>query len=414
MSIIYLIIFILVVSCFAINFKRTLIIYAPFKFILHNTICLYDSGQYISLDLAICIMALFIFISKYHLKLIKEPKYLTFACSLYCLSTFIFGCNPRLALNILLYEPITAIAYFLMLSSLIESKKDLLLLIKSSCIVSLILCLDAFIDYTINFNPIIYIEKTQAREHFWYSANDVARAGMSRTTSFMPHSIAMGTLAALLFGIFSILYIQFDIIRNKKLVLLNLICLPLVVILSNSRTPIITILCFIPLLLSPRVSKKTRLLFFTIIGIAFFAFKDYFMWMYNSIFNEDKVEVAGSTTTLRESQWEIALYYFLNNPLLGMGNEFIIGNFENEKDVMGMESVWFPLLYQQGLVGLVGYISFILAGLISVLKSNWMFITYVIAWIAAITFSSQVGISIFLFAFGILISNKSYLLKNTH
>lgn len=410
MSILYLLVFLFVVFCFINDFKKSLIIYAPFKLVFHNYICLYDLGQYITLDLAISLVVFFLYIKKYGMNF-SVPNYLKIAGIIYCISSIIYGCNPRFAINLVLYEPITAVMYVFMLYKIVNNKSDLLLIINSLVVVALILCFDGVIDIVFKYNPIISIEQMAAGEHFWHSENDITRAGMDRTTSFMPHSISMGSLAALLMGTFMIIYLKFSEFRKNRMLLLSLLLLPIIIVFSNSRTPLLTFVCFLPLLFTFKVSMNTKLLMIMGGLVCLYMFFDYFVWMYNSIFNESKVEVAGSDTDLRQRQLELAIFYFLKEPIFGMGNQFQILNFENANDAAGMESVWFQLLYLQGIVGTGSYIVMLISGIRSAWVNNKQFLFFVMAWIAAITFSSQVGLSIFLFMLVILICEKSNLLN---
>ena len=411
MSILYLILFVIISILFVKDFKRTLILYAPFKLIFHNSIFLYDASQGITLDLLISFVALIVYISKYGWHIANVSRILRVALVIYTISLIIYGINPKFALfRIVLYEPITAVCYILMLYSVLTNRKDIIMLLKAFCLVACILVIDGMIDIITGVNPIIEIEKSQAGERFIHSPNETMRAGMKRTTSFMPHSISMGVLAALLWGIFAILYLQSKSVQRKKLILFCLITLPLIVIFSNSRTPLITIVCFVPLILSRKVSKWKKFLLLLIAIACLFTFSNYFQWMYDSVFNEEKIDVGGSTTDLRSRQFELALFYFSKEPLLGMGNDFRILKFESVNDAAGMESVWFQLLYLQGIVGTGAYIFLILAGFVRIIKSNKKFTCFVLAWIAAITFSSQVGLSIYMFLIGVLFAEKSYLL----
>lgn len=411
MSYLYLILFVTISVLFIRDFKRTLILYAPFKLMFHSSIFLYDASQGLTLDLLISFVALIVYINRFGWRIANVSKMLHTALVVYTISLVIYGINPKFALfRIVLYEPITAVCYALMLYSVLTTKKDLIMLLKAFCFVGCILVVDGMIDITTGINPIIEIEKSQAGERFIHSDNEMMRAGMKRTTSFMPHSISMGVLAALLWGIFAILYLQFKSVQRKKLILFCLITLPLIVIFSNSRTPLITIACFVPLILSRKVSKWKKILLLLIAIACLFTFSNYFQWMYDSVFNEEKIDVSGSTTDLRSRQLELALFYFSKEPLLGMGNDFQILNFESVNDAAGMESVWFQLLYLQGIIGTGAYIFLIIAGLIRVIKSNRNFICFVLAWIAAITFSSQVGLSIYMFLIGVLFAEKSHLL----
>ena len=151
-------------------------------------------------------------------------------------------------------------------------------------------------------------------------------------------------------------------------------------------------------------------LFIAVLGIIAINYS-YFEWMYNSIFNESSVDVGGSTTDLRERQFDIALYCFLENPLTGKGVDFNVLDYENQYDAMGMESVWFILFMLKGLVGVVSYVYFILTGFVSFLKYNKTFWLFTLAWLVSITFSSQEGVSLFLYCIFILMSYKIYTLN---
>ena len=65
-------------------------------------------------------------------------------------------------------------------------------------------------------------------------------------------------------------------------------------------------------------------------------------------------DAGGSSTEMRMVQFSIALRFFLQSPLFGQGMEFNPTLFYNE--FYGGESVWLPLLANQGMVGLTGYL----------------------------------------------------------
>lgn len=410
MSFFYLLVFLFFALSFSFNFRKTLLCYAPIKLILNNGICLYDNVQYLPLDLAISSVAVAVYALTKKNKKNKIPTLLLISCCIYCLSTFIFGSFPRFAAVIFFNEPISDILYCLLLFKVISNKSDLNVIIKGLCIVSIVLIMDGTIDLLTGVNPIIEFETWLSGEHFWHSENEEMRGGLPRTTSFMPHSVSMGSLAALLWGVLLIIYSYDKSYRKNKLFLTSLFLLPLMIIFSNSRTPIITMLCFLPVLISSKIGFGIRQSVILLLLFLSIYFSDYLLWIYNSIFNESSTNVAGSTTELRESQFNLAMYYFLQEPIWGMGNSFNILDYEAENDAMGMESVWFPLFYLRGLVGVVPYILMLLTGIYIFFKSRKNFVWFAIAWIASTIFSSQVGISIYLYLIVIVLSLKLRLL----
>lgn len=415
MSLLYL--FILFVTLFFLerNFDKTIIGYAPFKIMLHRGILLYDGSMAIILDMVISAFVLLLYMTrrnKYRDSTI--PNFIVLGGVIFSIGEFIHGLNPRFALNIFFYEPIATFSYAYVLFKVIRTKEQLSQLIKGFMIVGAILVIDAVIDVTTGYNIITEIEKTQSGNRLWISENDVNRAGMARTTSFMPHSIAMGTIAVFIWAIVVIILVRYPryLLVNKKLLYLVIVGLPVCMLLANSRTTILTALCFTPLFFKRNFifSKKGLALLIGLFALVI-ANSSYFEWMYNSIFNESSVDVSGSTTDLRERQFDIALYYFLENPLTGKGVDFNVLDYENQNDAMGMESVWFILFMLKGLVGVVSYVYFILTGFVSFLKYNKIFWLFTLAWLVSITFSSQEGVSLFLYCIFILMSYKIYTLN---
>lgn len=415
MSIIYLLILIIVFLALNKNYEKTVILYAPFKLMLHRGILLYDGSMAIILDMVISAFVLLLYMTrrnKYRDSTI--PNFIVLGGLIFCIGEFIHGLNPRFALNIFFYEPIATFTYAYVLFKIIRNKEQLSQLIKGFMIVGAILVIDAVIDVTTGYNIITEIEKTQGGNRLWISENDVNRAGMARTTSFMPHSIAMGNIAVFIWGIVITIMLRYpEYIKTKKsLLYFVLIGLPVCMLFANSRTTILTAICFAPFFLKKKMifSKMGMVLFIAVLGIIAINYS-YFEWMYNSIFNESSVDVGGSTTDLRERQFDIALYYFLENPLTGKGVDFNVLDYENQNDAMGMESVWFILFMLKGLVGVVSYVYFILTGFVSFLKYNKTFWLFTLAWLVSITFSSQEGVSLFLYCIFILMSYKIYTLN---
>ena len=407
MSFLYLLIFLLIASSFLWNFNKTLLVYAPFKLILHSNIYLYDANFALNLDMAISSFAFILFLIKGN-RIKGIPSYISYAFVLYCVSWFVYGLYPRFAPNAFFYEPITSILYVMMLFSSVYDKQSIKILLYSFIVVASILVIDALIDVIFGVNLITQITSSQGGGRYWISENDIQRAGMQRTTSFMPHSIAMGTLAALLWGMFVLVYSKFpQYIPSSKMTKFLLSTLPFCVLFANSRTSICVFICFFLLFLNfKQIFTKKSLGLLLIVICLFILFPQYLIWMYNSIFHESEVNVAGSTMDLRERQSDIAITYFFKNPILGNGIDFDLLRYEKKDDVMGMESLWFDLMYHRGLMGLIPYVVLMITGFYVMWRTNRWFTLFFFAWIISITMSSQVSISSFLFVFMIFLSYK--------
>ncbi len=416
MSILYFFIFLLVAFSLLRDFDKTVVYYAPFKLILHRGICIYDASFEVIFDMLISIVAFLVFFTRSaRYKKSDIPKFIMWGAIAFCVGVFVHGMHPRFAFNIFFYEPIATFSYVYVLFKVVRTKNQLSKLIKGFMIVGAILIFDAVLDVIFDFNIITEIEKTQQGDNLWISDNDVNRAGMIRTTSFMPHSIAMGTIAVFIWGIVIVMMLRFPkyLNFNRSLLYLTVVGLPVCMLFANSRTTILTALCFAPFFLKRSImfSRKGFILLVGLVALVF-ANSTYFEWMYNSIFNESSVEVGGSTTDLRDRQLAIAMFYFFQNPLTGMGVDFNVLDYENKYDAMGMESVWFTLFMLQGLVGVVTYVYFIFTGFVSFFKYNKSFWVFTLAWLVNITLSSQEGVSMFLYCIFILLSYKLYYFEN--
>lgn len=416
MSILYLLIFLLVVFSLSRDFDKTVVYYAPFKLILHDGILLYDASFAVNLDMAISAVVFLVFFTRRaRYKNSYIPKFIMWGAIVFCMGVFVHGLNPRFAFNIFFYEPICTFSFIYVLFKIVRTKRQLSKLIKGFMLVGVILIFDAVIDVIFGYNIITEIEKAQGGDRLIISVNDVNRAGMIRTTSFMPHSIAMGTIAVFIWSIVIVTMFRFPqyLNVNKGLLFLIVFGLPVCMMFANSRTTILTALCFAPLFLKKDFlfSEKGFILLVGLVALVV-ANLTYFEWMYNSIFNEKSVDVSGSTTDLRERQLTIAMFYFLQSPLTGMGVDFNVLDYENQYDAMGMESEWFTLFMLRGLVGVVTYVYFILTGLVSFLKYNKIFWLFTPAWLVTITLSSQQAVSMFLYCIFILLSYKLYYFEN--
>ena len=416
MSILYLFIFLIVVILLIKDFDRTIIYYAPFKLVLHSGIRLYDASFAINLDMAISFAALILFILKAsEYRSTHLPKFIVVGGLVFCFGYFIHGMNPRFAFNVFFYEPITTISFMYILFKVVRSEGQLSSLIKGFIIVGAILIVDAVVDVIFNFNVITEIEKSQGGGRLWISDNDTSRTGIARTTSFMPHSIAMGTIAVFIWAIVVVVLFNFPrFIKVKKPMLyFILVGLPLCMLYANSRTTILTAICFTPLFLKKNLffSKMGFALLIAVIVLVIVN-NTYFEWVYNSIFNEKTTTITGSSYDLREKQFEIAMFYFLQNPLTGKGVDFDVLKYANQFDAMGMESEWFTLLMLRGLVGVVTYLYLIITGLISFFKYNRIFWMFTFAWLVNITFSSQEGLSMFLYCIFILLCYKIHIFES--
>ena len=94
-----------------------------------------------------------------------------------------------------------------------------------------------------------------------------------------------------------------------------------------------------------------------ICGISFLYMGQYLNEIHNSIINSNDAQM-GSSTDMRDMQTEIAFYYFLQSPIWGNGVSFLFDYVALiDENILGGESVWYSLLVERGLIGVIAYLS---------------------------------------------------------
>lgn len=117
-------------------------------------------------------------------------------------------------------------------------------------------------------------------------------------------------------------------------------------------------------------------------------FIDYFQDVFSSISDTEKV--SGSNADMRENQFDICFYHFLKYPLYGNGIsytwEFALAF---DKTLNGAESLWIPILIDQGILGCLAIISMYIVTAIYLIKSgNQKFIFVLLGFLIFNTMSS--------------------------
>lgn len=271
-------------------------------------------------------------------------------------------------------------------------KKTLSVFIKTSFIITSCICFYSLIE-TITFtNPYInwiidkklYIGETKFI--------DTIRFGMKRSQSVFPMHT---TLAGFCINLSWFLYLAYKktYIKNSILTFCIIILSFLCVFFTGARSGILGILfCFALIFLYERVNKKHIFLFLILSIAIFFITEDYLNEIIGSF--TDTESTNGSNTDMRKEQLAISLLLFEQSPVFGNGFGFAltVGN-QLYPELYGAESLWFNILINYGIIGLISYsLLFIYAIVFTVKQKNPILILYVLGFLAAQTLSSVPGI----------------------
>lgn len=175
-------------------------------------------------------------------------------------------------------------------------------------------------------------------------------------------------------------------ISKKKLIIIIALA-SICCFLTGSRSSIIS-LCIglAPLAIA---NKKYIFLVPIIFCICAYCMPDYFSTIFSSIVDSDNSNVGGSNADLRERQLDASLYYMYSSPKgafwghgLGYTNDYLIGNVS---DLAGAESLWFRLMIDQGILGILVMVYFFVYSIFILFKVNKFMPFMVLAFLCAKT-----------------------------
>lgn len=354
MTLLYILFFIWVLFILF-DFKKAVLCYAPFKILFYYDVRLTAALPF---DMAIILLIAFCFFvkrkeySKLHFPFTRGYMVYAIIYSIGCIiPVFMINRIPSTVISILLYSYI----YFQCLRNI----RDVKLAAAVYMLFSLFLVGNGMLELFTHKCPVDdwirsmpFIDK----EHAWDTDFDELRFGLPRIKSFMPFSITYGVACAILLSL--PFYLVFENFRKsllmRLLVPMSLVFLLIGVITSASRSPILGIVVLLSyLFLDKELFKryKTKILLLLLL-IAVFIWP----FIYDnimSILNPKAADaIGGSSMDMRIVQYSIAFDYMMQSPLFGLGKETQI----NDILFFGGESIWLPLMINNGILGVFGYI----------------------------------------------------------
>lgn len=354
MTLLYILFFIWVLFILF-DFKKAVLCYAPFKILFYYDVRLTAALPF---DMAIMLLIAFCFFvkrkeySKLHFPFTRGYMVYAIIYSIGCIiPVFMINRIPSTVISILLYSYI----YFQCLRNI----RDVKLAAAVYMLFSLFLVGNGMLELFTHKCPVDdwirsmpFIDK----EHAWDTDFDELRFGLPRIKSFMPFSITYGVACAILLSL--PFYLVFENFRKsllmRLLVPMSLVFLLIGVITSASRSPILGIVVLLSyLFLDKELFKryKTKILLLLLLIAVF-------MWPFiydniMSILNPKAADaIGGSSMDMRIGQYSIAFDYMMQSPLFGLGKETQI----NDILFFGGESIWLPLMINNGILGVFGYI----------------------------------------------------------
>lgn len=349
-------------------FKNSFFSFVVLCTILNPGIAIRFAPPSISVDLILTLYFFTKFLSNNKYRS-SEPFFFKRPFVLLSLSYLISG---LLAISFVSFSGITTTLNFVitkaikvyMLWNLITGKEDIIRIVRHYMIVFSLIFVYGVFEYLTQSNPIMTFEYSMIPEQYaesklFVSDMDGLRGGRTRLQSLLSIHIEYGVSAILfLFFVLKISKYKFTHISDVKkwgYVVASFLCL----YFSNSKTPLVVL----PIFILPFL-KGRRVVAFCVVSITLLLFfhSQIAEYVYANLIDPDAFDInntdmsKGSSLYMRVIQLQVSINAFLQAPLFGNGLRYASAVLANKDPlIFGAESVWFKLLIEQGLFGLIAY-----------------------------------------------------------
>lgn len=212
-----------------------------------------------------------------------------------------------------------------------------------------------------------------------YNMDEAFRYGVKRIQAVFIHSTALGYYCALVISFFMLFVSKrFRILYGISESLYFLVIAGLIVtaFLTGTRSAIIPIAIVLAWKYKSEIFKVKNLLGYTaifciVVFLASTYLADYLNSILESVLNTNDNAV-GSSTDMRFTQFEIAFYYWAQAPLLGNGAGYTFEVVTPQNiEMYGAESIWMPLLIDNGIIGCIAYLMCYVSALKYILSNKF-------------------------------------------
>lgn len=260
-----------------------------------------------------------------------------------------------------------------------RDKKNIKLFFKIAIILSLIVIIYSLVEVVTKSNP--YVNLCLSQNVFAGQLIEDVRFGFKRCQAFFAYHETLGGFASVIGAFFLCLFL-FDDLPQKLQIKMLYIAISLFVVgfLTGSRSSILGIVVS----LLPFFLKKKKYIYILPLLLLVIAcvMPDYFQEILDSFVNTDSV--SGSNSDMRKTQLDLSLSYLSksDNVWFGQGFAFtdnhVIGV---ETGMAGAESIWFRVIIDQGILGVLCVLYSFLYSIIVCWKINKKFIYFPIAYL---------------------------------
>ncbi len=313
----------------------------------------------------------------------------------YCLSNI-----PRFHPGATMMLMISVYIYPCLLWICLDSYENLKLFVKTLIILSSLFVVYGFYEVITGSNLIMEYLSQQGIISLLVAPDSFVRFGLKRMQSFAPFLGAAGMLSGMWFITLLLLKTYFNklfLLSSKIYILLaGLFCC---VFFTGTRSVIAGFAVGLLAFVNPKFlfQKNTiRIIVFIVIftPVVYSYTSDYISQVYKSFSETESVE--GSSTDMREGQIAVVLNYWAKSPIIGNGYAFATNEIVRQVEgAYGLESVWFPLLIDYGILGCIAFFLTIYIPILILRRRELKPVVFLILlFLADKTLSSIPGVSV--------------------
>lgn len=414
---VYLIIALCFVTYAFLNYKNALFLWAACSIFFNLATCLKFSAPSLTVTFAVNAFFILLYCIKFPVKRLVNP--FTNPC-LILLGSYLFAAffpvnNFSESFLKIAQFAVNDLVIVHVVFATIRNPRDLKSLIRYLSVAVLVSLGYGIFSYITASNPIVDFEislaGSQTEEMKMLSYMNTER-GIRLQSLFMSPFVFSLTIVAYLYMILIIhFYFKSFFKKYSQYIVYLILIIALSVFLSNSRSTIVPFVIVTPLLLL-RMPERYRTIITVgcILAVLIFPFVMDKLTIITSVFDEQSKSVAGSSLSMRGAQYAIALNSFFEAPLIGHGLGYTGVLRSSNYDLYGAESVWIPLLVEQGVVGVVLYLLFF-AGLIAVDKfrgKRLIVMSIPVYYLLLVTMNGAVSISLYIVFLALVLLYKLF------
>lgn len=375
-----------------IDFRKTIAILAP----LHLMLALIPFPTFPVSDFEmVSVLALGFYLCKKPISqwknLIKNPFIVGITLTLISIVGTNYFIAPHWPTSTLRF--ISAFIYPMILWNCIDEKPMLQLVVDVTLFFALVMSGYILVEVILGTNP--FIQTVLANK--WVNEDLVIdyqeiRFGFKRCQGFLATPAGSGLFLGL-FGV--VLYCVSACLEEKRkytafIVGLFLFC----TILSGTRSVIAaTGVASLIIVRKEFFTARFFLLKMLLVAVVCAVAGSFFLEIIDSFVNSDKVY--GSNSDMRMEQLMVTLIYWARSPIWGNGNGFVWTFVkEVDADIAGAESIWFQILLDQGLVGVIAYLGVVGNAVVKAFRKHKIWIFVPLGFLTGKTLSSVLGIEV--------------------